>query len=196
MNTGELFGVSEVLRDRMMLADVSETELFLFIDREESVSFQGGDEQRKNSQLRWAVASGHTTIVSLLLERDADLLHRDHFSSRYRLLYTASKGFEVAISILLTKDAGLETKDREGRTPLSLAAESGDSVAAALLLEKGASILTEDDRGLTPLWWARKAKCKGVAKLLLQKAIALGIKDKVLYRIRVARSSLENEVHY
>ena len=45
------------------------------------------------------------------------------------------------VKLLLEKGAELETKDNDGRTPLSWAAEKGHEAVVKLLLEKGAKKL-------------------------------------------------------
>jgi ankyrin repeat protein len=47
-------------------------------------------------------------------------------------------GHEAVVKLLLEKGAELETKDKSGQTPLSLAAENGREAVVKLLLEKGA----------------------------------------------------------
>jgi ankyrin repeat protein len=64
------------------------------------------------------------------------------------------------------EEADVESKSRDGRTPLSWAAESGHEAAVKLLLEKGADVESKDDVGQTPLLWARN---EAVVKLLLEK---------------------------
>jgi ankyrin repeat protein len=51
------------------------------------------------------------------------------------------KRYDAAAKLLLEKGAELETKDSDGRTPLSLAAWSRYDAIVKLLLEKGAKKL-------------------------------------------------------
>ena len=46
-------------------------------------------------------------------------------------------GHEAVVKLLLEKGAELETKDDNGRTPLSWAAENGHEAVVKLLLEQG-----------------------------------------------------------
>ena len=60
------------------------------------------------------------------------------------------------MKLLLEKGADVESKSRDGRTPLSWAAESGHEAAVKLLLEKGADVESKDGVGQTPLLWAEE----------------------------------------
>jgi len=53
----------------------------------------------------------------------------------------AERGHEAVVKLLLEKGAALETKDKSGRTPLSLAARRSHEAVVKLLLEKGAEKL-------------------------------------------------------
>jgi len=73
---------------------------------------------------------------------------------------------EVAAAILDRID--LNSKDTEGRTPLSWAAENGHEGVAKLLLDTGkVKADWKDEYGRTPLSWAAENGHEAVAKLLL-----------------------------
>jgi ankyrin repeat protein len=60
------------------------------------------------------------------------------------ILEAARKGNAKQIEALLAKGAGLEAKDKEGRTPLMLAAQYGRTAAVRLLLDRGANAGARD----------------------------------------------------
>ena len=88
-----------------------------------------------------------------------------------------SPGFEL-MELLLKKDVKLESKDRDGQTPLSLAAERGDEAVVELLLKKGAELESKDDDGQTPLFYAAGNTDDAVVKLLLKNGAKLESRDK------------------
>ena len=56
---------------------------------------------------------------------------------------------------MLGKAVNVDSNDKYGQTPLSLAAENGYEGVVKLLLEKAADIDSKDTNdGRTPLWWA------------------------------------------
>jgi len=62
----------------------------------------------------------------------------------------------VVVKLLLKKGADSESKDTDGRTPLSWASEEGHEVVVKLLPKKGASSDSKDIIGHTSLLRARR----------------------------------------
>ena len=87
-------------------------------------------------------------------------------------------GLRESVSTLLDKNANVESKDMEHRTPLSWAAENGHEAVVKLLLDKNADVESKDDRyGQTPLSWAAENGHEAVVKLLLDKNADVESKD-------------------
>ena len=57
------------------------------------------------------------------------------------------------MKLLVEKGAELDSKDNDGQTPLSCAADSGHEAVVKLLVEKGAELDSKDNDGRTPLSW-------------------------------------------
>jgi ankyrin repeat protein len=55
------------------------------------------------------------------------------------------------VKLLLERGVELETKDKDGQTPLSWATRHGHEAVVMLLLERGAELETKDKDGQTPL---------------------------------------------
>jgi len=62
--------------------------------------------------------------------------------------------------VLIEKGAEVDAKDREGKTPLHIAAEQVDRDFAEFLLKNGADINAEDNDGNTPIYYARQNQLK------------------------------------
>src|SRR5205823_2412928 len=88
----------------------------------------------------------------------------------------ADYGFKAVVKLLVEKGADLETKDNDGRTPLSWTAGHRNEAVAKLLIEKGAELETKDNDGRTPSSWAAKHGFEAVVKLLVEKGVALETK--------------------
>jgi ankyrin repeat protein len=83
--------------------------------------------------LHVAAAEGHTELISLLLDRGADINARDH--SGYTPLHWAVMVRRLAAAkLLIDQGADLEADDNDGRTALFWARETNNSELEALLL--------------------------------------------------------------
>jgi hypothetical protein len=73
----------------------------------------------------------------------------------------------------------LEHKDKDGRTPLSLAAGGGYEAVIKLLLETGkVDVDSKDKGGRAPLAWAARNGHEAAVKLLLGKGVDMESKDQ------------------
>lgn len=64
--------------------------------------------------LSWAAENGHEAVVTLLLDKKAELEAND-FNGRTPLSWAAGHGHEAVVALLLEKNPELETKDFNGR---------------------------------------------------------------------------------
>ena len=87
-------------------------------------------------------------------------------------------GLKEAMVTLLENGHDLNSKDSNGRTPLSWAAGNGREAVVKLLLEKGTELENKNkEYGQTPLSWAAENGHEAVVKLLLEKGAELETKD-------------------
>lgn len=70
------------------------------------------------------------------------------------------------ISVFLNNGADINTKDKLGRTPLSLATQTGNLEIINLLLDKGADVNAKDNSGDTPLLLIEKGDLVTATSLL------------------------------
>jgi ankyrin repeat protein len=81
--------------------------------------------------------------------------------------------------LVLEKNADVDSKSNNGRTPLSWAAVNGHEAAVKLLLEKNADVdLKDNEYGQTSLSWAAVNGHEAVVKLLLEKNADVDLKDQ------------------
>ncbi|KAK6523104.1 hypothetical protein TWF694_006002 [Orbilia ellipsospora] len=88
-------------------------------------------------------------------------------------------GLSEMIKILSKDGYPLDSKDTDGRTPLSWAAENGDEAVVKLLVERNVEIESVDSyAGQTPLSWAARYGQIAAVKLLLEAGAEIETKDK------------------
>ena len=82
------------------------------------------------------------------------------------LLTAARKGQTTGVRALLDKGAPLESRNKEGRTPLMLSAQHGHSDSVALLLGRGADAGARDNEGWTAYGLALFSQDAGRERIL------------------------------
>jgi ankyrin repeat protein len=135
--------------------------------------------------LLWAAENGHEAVVKLLrhkavvellLEKGAGVYSK---STKNRLLLLAAeKGYKAAVEQLLERGAYVDSKDKQGQTPLSRAAENGHEAVVNQLVGKGADVDSKDEYGRTPLSWAAAKGHEAVVNQLFEKGADMDSKDK------------------
>ena len=79
--------------------------------------------------------------------------------------------------ILAKKPDSVNSKDKDGKTPLHFAVQSGNIDVSEFFLAQGADINAKDGKGNTPLHTALALKQAEIAKFLLSKGADVTIKD-------------------
>ncbi|GAB4820126.1 hypothetical protein N2152v2_007172 [Parachlorella kessleri] len=117
------------------------------------------------SPLMSAASAGHEDVVKLLLSLGADLQMANnqgrtslHYAVRGRTCLmtgdaaAAGAGRTDAARVLIEEGrAKVDVRDKQGATPLLLAAQSGAQSTALYLASRGADVEAEDKEGDTPL---------------------------------------------
>lgn len=109
----------------------SEIEGMLREDFQNCFDFQGGW-----TALMWATYKCRPEVVSLLLERGADLnAHGNyHLSS---LLWASGRGYTQIVRLLISYGAKVNVGDKYGTTPLVWASRKGHAEIVEMLLRAG-----------------------------------------------------------
>jgi ankyrin repeat protein len=126
------------------------------------------EDEEGDTPLVVAAEHGHAGVISLLLERGADVNASD-IMGYTALQYTAEQGHEEVVSILLSRGADFSRQSLSGFTALMLASLHGHLGIVRQLLQHmaGRGLDERDGRGCTALRWACSSGHVEVARCLL-----------------------------
>ena len=101
----------------------------------------------------------------------------------YTLLHwTCKKGdLEMVKSLVNKKGMSVNMRDKDGRTPLYIAAREGYRNIVDFLINNGAETSIRDKDGMTILHWAGKEGFSDIIQLLAGEEELINIKDKKGY---------------
>jgi uncharacterized protein len=109
-----------------------------------------------------AVLKGHTELVKVMLDKEADV----NKTGWTPLHYAATSGNIELINMLLEKHAYIDAESPNGTTPLMMAAQYGTPSAVKLLLEEGADPLLKNQLNLSAIDFAQRAQRPDSADLI------------------------------
>ena len=124
-----------------------------------------GDPQFGGTPLHWAAVQGKDAVVTLLLERGADL-NLTNNDGRTPLHLAAAQGHLAVATLLVGKGAVINAQDKDGNTPLHFAAATGSKAIVELLLARQADTALRNKAGRTASEWAWAEGFSEIAKML------------------------------
>ena len=128
------------------------------------VDARGGHHERA---IQAALYKGHLAIVSLLIDRGADINSQDVEGSS--LLHVAAQtGDPKAVSLLIECGADVGVRDGDCSTALHIASGNEHLGVVQLLLARGAEVDPQDNHGSTPLHLASTKGNDTIARLLME----------------------------
>ncbi|XP_033643957.1 ankyrin repeat domain-containing protein 17-like isoform X1 [Asterias rubens] len=125
-------------------------------------------ESNHDTALTVACAGGHDELVQMLLEKSANMEHRDK-KGFTPLILAATAGHCKTVEILINQGCDIEAQsERTKDTPLSLACSGGRYEVVDLLLARGANKEHRNVSDYTPLSLAASGGFVSIIKLLLR----------------------------
>ncbi len=126
-----------------------------------------------------AVKSSDTDTIASLLKSQVHTADIDSVKLNQLMLYCAiKKNDSKVVEFLLKKNAALiESKDKDGATPLHLAACYGDENIIKLILSAGIAINSTDNQLSTPLHYAAANNNISGVKILIQEGASVESTD-------------------
>ncbi|XP_064416489.1 ankyrin repeat domain-containing protein 17 [Latimeria chalumnae] len=132
-----------------------------------AIDIDAQTESNHDTALTLACAGGHEELVQTLLERGANIEHRDK-KGFTPLILAATAGHVGVVEILLDNGADIEAQsERTKDTPLSLACSGGRQEVVELLLGRGANKEHRNVSDYTPLSLAASGGYVNIIKILL-----------------------------
>ncbi len=119
-----------------------------------------------NTPLLVAARMGHTDLIDLMLERDANV-HQLNLAGSSALLRAVQNGRRKAAKQLLKLGVDINLANKKGMTPLIAATFTGKKSVVDMLLENGADPTAVDTSGKGPLVYAAGKGYRKIAETLL-----------------------------
>jgi hypothetical protein len=117
-----------------------------------------------------AAELGHDGVLALLIKLGRFRVDSRDSRDRTVLWWASRNGCETSAKLLLVKDSAMvNSKDKDGKTPLVAAAEQGNHEVIEVLLEMNSDIDAQSERHGNALYAASARGYKEIAMLLLDK---------------------------
>jgi ankyrin repeat protein len=146
--------------------------------------------------LMMAAQNSRDNIVSVLLQKGADLNSRENKNGFNAILLAACHGHLNTVKLLLLKGAKINDRSKHGNTPLMGAAMYGKNVKLVkYLIENRAEVNDKNDDGKTPLFYAVFLGSRNIdiVNLLLGSGADINVTDKDGNTVLIAASTIISE---
>jgi ankyrin repeat protein len=125
---------------------------------------------RAKAFLLGAAELGHDGVLALLIKSGRFRVDSKDSKDRTVLWWTSRNGCEMSARLLLAADSAMvNSKDKDNKSPLFIAAEQGNQAVMEVLLDKGADVNAEGGKYGNALQAASHNGHKDIATLLLDK---------------------------
>jgi ankyrin repeat protein len=143
--------------------------------------------------MHWAAKEGQLEVVTLLIERGADLTVKDR-AGKTPLCIAAESGKADVVQRILDasgdrKSELVNMQDRLGGTSLMWASALGTPECVELLLSSGAEVNVKDKNGLTPLLWAAGIGDPRTVTMLLDRGADMAVADNLTGDTAIMRAA-------
>lgn len=131
----------------------------------------------EQSSLDLAAGNGFQSTMSNLLDKGADVHHRDGNSRTALDWAILGKHNEIAIILMAYRDVEVDDQDCLGRTPLIWTAINGDDAMLRKVLERRVNVDVQDLQGRSALSLAAGNGCVEIVRTLVDHGANIGLRD-------------------
>jgi len=143
---------------------------------QQGVPVNAPEGKKNSSALMFAAERGFLPIVTLLVDKGADVNYRNTYG--YTALHAAVSGSHAeVVSALLEKGADVHAIEEKGRTPLFFAIGQKALDVVRLLKEHGADVNARDKTHWTPLFAAIEKNDPEIARYLIEQGAQVKTDD-------------------
>lgn len=128
------------------------------------VNFQAGNGW---TALQHAADQDNIDIARILLDRGADINHRNIPTGRAAIHYAAVGEDTALLELLIERGAQIDIRNNDGETPLFDAASSGSEKGVKMLVDSGCDVTAKNLAGKSAIYAAAKGSQAEIAELLL-----------------------------
>lgn len=117
--------------------------------------------------LQHACNHGNLEVVKALLDKGAEINHRNIPTGRAAIHYAAACEEDAVLRLLIERGADIEVRNNDGETPLFDAASGGSEACVRLLIDSGCDVNAKNLRGKGAVYAAAASTQPETAELLL-----------------------------
>jgi len=131
-----------------------------------------------DTPLHEAAFTHNIEIVKYLISKGGHVNTKNNFFNQTPLhLASYADGIEEVIKYLISQGADIDAKDRNGNTPLLLAATNGHTAVVKTLLDAGADVNENNKFGVTVLMKAAECGSSEIVEMLIKQGTDIDIID-------------------
>jgi ankyrin repeat protein len=128
-----------------------------------------GKDSNGHGALAQAIKNGHSGIVRLLIDKDADVTIRTNAANTLLMLAVLARNPDI-VELLLTRASDVNAQDHIGDTALMLAAGSAQNEVVEMLIEAGADLQLRNKEDLNAFQIANNSGHQATAEIIRERS--------------------------